>query len=303
MAEVDYIHAKKAGASERERKGLEVKLNGRSADFIIPSFATGCQLACTYCYVARHRAFGNPLEVYTNREAIWAAVKAHWLRQPVKVPNQCDPRLWTYDIGESTDCLTPAVVETTRWFIAKFLDETEAKPSFATKLAVGPRVLADISHRPRQARVRLSLSPQHIVSTLEVGTSPLAARLASINKLWELGYEVHLNFSPVVAYKGWVADYTELFQQVRESVRPEVLEQLACEVIFLTHHPKLHESNLSWRPEAEQLLWTPQWQETKVNERGGDVLRYQHGAKAKLVAKFKQLLAAELPEVRLRYIF
>lgn len=299
-----FIQTKKAGQTQRPRKGLVVRPNGRSADFIIPSFATGCELACSYCYVARHRPFGNPLERYENTEAIWQAVTAHWQALPPKaVPNQCDPTAWTYDIGESTDCLSPAVVATTRTFIERFLDETDAKPTFATKLATGPQVLEAIPHAPRQARIRLSLSPAAVIKQLEAGTSPLEARLVAIEKLHAMGYEVHLNFSPVVVYEGWVTDYIRLFKQIRLLVAPEVLRELACEVIFLTHHPKLHEANLAWRPAAEALLWTPQWQETKTNERGDAVLRYQARIKAQLVARFEQLLARHLPEVRLRYIF
>ena len=36
---------------------------------------------------------------------------------------------------------------------------------------------------------------------------------------------------------------------------------MACEIIFLTHHEKLHESNLRWNPEAEELMWNPDMQE------------------------------------------
>ena len=301
---VAFLQAKKASQTQRTRKGLVIRPNGRSADFIIPSFAVGCELACSYCYVARHRAYGNPLEVYDNRKAIWEAVKAHWESLPPKsTPNQCDPTAWTYDIGESTDCLSPAVVATTRWFIERFLDETDAKPTFATKLAVGPKVLDALPHAPKQARVRLSLSPAPVIKQLEAGTSPLEARLVAIEQLVAMGYEVHLNFSPVVVYEGWVGDYVRLFKQLQLVVSQDVLDQLACEVIFLTHHPRLHELNMRWRPEAEDLLWTPAWQEAKTNERGDAVLRYQHAMKAQLVTRFRQLLAEHLPGVRLRYIF
>lgn len=299
-----FIQTKKAGQTQRDRKSLVVRPNGRSADYIIPSFALGCELACSYCYVARHRPYGNPLELYENREAIWQAVKTHWQALPAKLtPNQCDPHHWTYDIGESTDCLSPAVVDTTRWFIERFLDETDAKPTFATKLAIGPQVLDAIPHAPRQARIRMSLSPAPIIKQLEAATSPLEARLVSIEKLYALGYEVHLNFSPVVVYEGWLADYSRLFQQIKAVVPRPVLQTLACEVIFLTHHPRLHELNLAWRPEAEALLWAPELQETKTNERGTEVLRYQHGLKAQFVRRFTQLLAQHLPEVPIRYIF
>jgi len=41
--------AKKNGSVQRERKGLVVRANGRSADWIMPSFAVGCGLVCAYC--------------------------------------------------------------------------------------------------------------------------------------------------------------------------------------------------------------------------------------------------------------
>lgn len=44
-----FMSAKKSGAIVRDRKGLQVRPNGRSSDFIIPSFAIGCPLVCAYC--------------------------------------------------------------------------------------------------------------------------------------------------------------------------------------------------------------------------------------------------------------
>ena len=58
----DYFRIKKSLASERIRRGLDIKPNGRSTDYIAPGLATGCSLACSYCYVARNRVFGNPIE-------------------------------------------------------------------------------------------------------------------------------------------------------------------------------------------------------------------------------------------------
>ena len=84
------------------RRSLQVKLNGRSADFIIPSFAVGCGQSCVYCYVNRHRPFGNPLYKYGNHSEIKATILQHYqsLRLP-KSPNQTDDVYYTYDIGMS----------------------------------------------------------------------------------------------------------------------------------------------------------------------------------------------------------
>ena len=302
---LEYLAAKKQGFdSTRSRKDLKVKDNGRSADFIIPSFAVGCELACSYCYVARHRPFGNPVHAYANREAIWKATLKHYRALASKQPNQCHPRKWTYDIGESTDCLSPAVVAQTNWFISQFGEHTDAVPTFATKISTGPKFLLPVKVQG-QARVRISLMPQHVATVVEVGTSRINARIKSINELVAMGYEVHVNFSPVIVYKGWVEDYRALMLELRETLTRESLAQLKAEVIFLTHHGKSHENNLQWLPEAEELLWTPQWQELKVNDRGDNqVLRYTaRRVKPAVIQAFRKLMSEVIPECELRYIF
>ncbi len=100
------------------------------------------------------------------------------------------------------------------------------------------------------------------------------------------GYEVHLNFSPVIYYEGWLEDYAALFDQVADSITPRTRAQLRAEVIFLTHNDQLHEVNLRWHPRAEGLLWVPELQEAKTSETGGRNVRYRHGLKGELVAEF-----------------
>lgn len=300
-----YQAAKKKGRSERVRKGLAPKPNGRSADFIMAGFATGCQLACGYCYVARHRAFGDPLETYTNLDAILAATKRHWQRLPAKEPNQVDPRYWVYDIGENTDCLTPAVRPLTLRTLDYFFGETQAKPTFATKVAGGSLLPELVGPERGMARVRASLMPAALAKVVEAGTSPVAARIEAVNEWVERGYEVHLNFSPVVATDTWKADYAGLFAAIDRVLTSAAKAQVKAEVIFLTHHPRAHELNLSWNPEAEALLWDPARQEGKTTHRGdGDVVRYRaFGVKDRVVAAFRRLLAAHLPYCPIRYIF
>ena len=297
----EFLKIKKSGVTSRERRGLTVRQNGRSTDFIAPGFATGCELACTYCYVARHRTIGNPLEQYTNLSDMWQAVSSHHFSLPAKTSNQCDPNYWTYDIGESTDCLSPANLDYTNWYISKFM-ETDAKPSFATKLAT-PSGLNPIPNKG-MARIRISVAPQNIITILEPATSNLKARLRSIQKLLDLGYEVHLNFSPITAYYGWVKDYTKLMQLIDTTISEDAKQQLKCEVIFLTHSNVLHNKHQGFFPQAEEMLWTPKWQETKTTQRGdSSVVRYDQRVKPNLISKFKELINLYMPYCQIRYIF
>lgn len=301
----NFMCSKKQGFLQRDRKQLAVKPNGRSADFIMANFAIGCDLGCTYCHISRHRPFGNPVELFNNKEEIWDATYNHWATLPRKiVPNQCDPVYWTYDIGEGTDCLAPSSAEHTRWFIKRFLLDSFAKPTFATKIPDANQLNPIGPCYRNRARVRVSLMPQETASIIEVGTMNMSRRIKAIDDILQLGYEVHINFSPVVAQVGWVNQYIELFKEIDATISRQAKEQLKCEVIFLTHHPKLHDLNLQWHAEAETLLWTPEWQERKVNERGDtNVLRYKYEIKKQLVYKFRQIVKEHLPYCEIRYIF
>jgi hypothetical protein len=145
------------------------------------------------CYVARHREFGNPLEKYTNLLEIYQAVVDHHSTLEQKQPNQCDPQFWTYDIGESTDCLLPDNINETNFFIQAYVRNTEVKPSFATKIAQ----LSKLMDCPieRRARIRFSLMPQRISDWVEVGTSQIHKRIEAIRNADAWGEKLIKNIS------------------------------------------------------------------------------------------------------------
>ena len=164
--------------------------------------------------------------------------------------------------------------------------------------------MPSLSYAPRgKTRIRFSLMPHAKAKLLEVRTSPISERIAAIDDFVAAGYEVHLNFSPVVITEGWQAGYDALFQQIDDTIGDRAKEQLAAEIIFLTHNERLHEVNLRWHPKAEELLWRPELQETKVSQGGGVNVRYRTGYKGRLVEEFQELLARRMPYCRVRYAF
>jgi spore photoproduct lyase len=284
------------------KSSLQAVPNSRSSDFIAPSHANGCAMACTYCYVSRQKGYANPITTFVNIEQIANYLRRHSARQGWRTePSQIDDKFWVYDIGCNNDCSVDAMVsDNVRDLVNLFRELPNAKATFATKFV--NRGLLDYDPQ-RKTRIRLSLMPQRIAKVVDVRTSPIAERLASLNDFYDAGYEVHVNFSPVIYYEGWQADYRELFVQLRDSVRPDVLSQLAAEIIFLTHNEKLHQVNLGWHPKGEELLWKPEAQEVKYSQMGGRNLRYKRGFKAGLVDEFCTLLEECVPECRIRYAF
>jgi len=298
----DWVKIKRTVLVLGVRKTLPVRPNGRSADFIAPGHASGCLGACLYCYVPRHKGFANPVTLFVNIEQIGAAIKKHAARQgPKAEPNQTDPHLWTYDIGENSDCSADALLsDNVRDLVALFKALPHAKATWATKFVNRDLLTWDPQGH---TRIRFSLMPADTARVLDVRTSPVAARLAAVNDFVEAGYEVHLNFSPVVVTDGWQAKYAELFEQIDAALSPRAKRQVAAEVIFLTHHAGLHDVNVRWHPKGEALIWRPDLQEAKTTGQGGDALRYRHGLKGSLVGEFRALLARKLPFCRVRYAF
>ena len=284
------------------KKSLTARPNGRSADFIAPSTANGCAMACAYCYVPRRKGYSNPVTVFANIEQITSYLARHIMRQGTKTqPDQCDPHAWVYDIGENSDCSVDAEIsDNVRDLVELFRLRPTAKASFATKYV--NRQLLDLNPAGR-TRVRFSLMPSRVAKLLDIRTHPVATRLAAMNDFVEAGYEVHVNLSPVVLYDGWLEDWRALLTDLGDAADERTRAQLAAEIIMLTHNKQLHEVNLRWHPKAEQLLWRPQLQEPKRSENGAVNVRYRAGHKRQELDRLQELITEVAPYLPVRYAF
>jgi spore photoproduct lyase family protein len=298
----DWVRNKREVLVLGEKKSLTARRNERSSDWIAPSTANGCAMACSYCYVPRRKGYANPITVFTNIEKIIGYLERHAGRQgPKPEPNQCDPVDWVYDIGENSDCSVDAMVsDNVRDLVDLFGRLANAKASFATKL-VNRELL---SYDPRGGtRVRFSLMPEGTSKLVDLRTSKVAERIAAMDDFVAAGYEVHLNLSPVIVQEGWLDDWAELLDQVADGTSPRTRQQLAAEIIFLTHNEGLHEVNLGWHPKGEDLLWRPDLQQAKRSQSGQWNVRYKTPWKGRWVQQLVDLLAERLPECRVRYAF
>ena len=284
------------------KKSISARKNTRSSNWVAPSHANGCAMACAYCYVARRKGYANPITTFVNIERILGYLKRHSAKQGDKLQaDQVDPRYWVYEIGENSDCSVDAAIsDNVKDIVTLFRSLPNAKATFATK-----RVNRELlTYDPQgKTRIRFSLMPERIAKVVDVRTSTISDRIAAINDFVEAGYEVHVNFSPVIFYEQWIEDYTELFGTLRDVLSEKAKQQLKCEVIFLTHNDQLHEVNMGWHPQAETLLWRPELQEEKRSQTGGVNVRYRRGFKGQLVRRFETLLREQMPYCTIRYAF
>ncbi len=170
-------------------------------------------MACSYCYVPRRKGFANPISIFVNIEQNCAYISRHAGRQGDKnSPDQIDPQFWVYDIGENGDCSVDAAISVNVGdFVHLFRTLPNAKSTFATKFVNRELLYYDPQLK---TRIRFSLMPQPISKVVDIRTSPITERIEAINEFVAAGYEVHLNFSPVIYYENWLIDYSDLFAQI-----------------------------------------------------------------------------------------
>lgn len=143
--------------------------------------------------------------------------------------------------------------------------------------------------------------PQNISDKLEPNTSKIIDRIKAIDAFIDCGYEVHINFSPVVVYDNWLEDYEYLFQMVDNYV--DYQNEVKCEVIFLTHNENKHNYNLANNITGESLLWNTDIQENKISQYGGKNIRYKHNLKAQYIKQWIDLHNKIINWNQIRYIF
>ena len=204
------------------RKAMEIRLSERSSDYISPSFGFGCLLKCSYCYMKRHLPEG--LTVAKNYGDILTAINNHaYFYADVKKPNQTDPEYVTYDIACNEDFALHAKYHEWQKIFEFFVEHPIAKATFATKII--PTKFLEFNPK-KKVRIRFSLMPQIIKEQLEPNTPDIIDRIKSVNKFIEAGYEVHLNFSPVVVFDDWLKHYAKLFALCDMHIKEEYKKNL-----------------------------------------------------------------------------
>lgn len=273
----------------QKTKTLITKDNNNSANCIAPNLIYGCFGGCvdTYCYMSRYN--GKRVFVNTNVDDIFNSV-VKWEEDYNKVPDQQDPKYTMVDIACNTDLvlMQKFLAEPLLDYIKRYDDHKQLNSTMATKY---PKLLKlDVNHFNKKPRVRVSLMPQKYADILEPKMQDVKSRIKDVNRLKKLGWEVHLNYSPLIFYPGWKDEYKELFQLVSA-----IAGENMCEVIALTNH-----NNQMTRAsdDAKDLMK----RSCEVKNKAG-VMRYPVKHKTRLLSEFKEIYTKYFSLSTIRYIF
>lgn len=290
------IEKKNSVIQKVNRKTMKIRPSGRSSDYISPSFGYGCLLKCSYCYMKRNKPEG--LTVAQNIEDILTAINNHAMFDTIEKPNQTDSDYITYDIACNEDFALHSKYYDWKKIFQFFVDHPVAKATLATKII--PINFLEFDPK-RKIRIRFSLMPQNISSIVEPNTPDIIDRIKAVDAFIEAGYDVHLNFSPVIVNDNWIEEYKLLFDMCNDYI--ENKENVKAEVIFLTHNEKKHIYNITNNIPGEELLWKPEIQEHKTSQYGGVNVRYKVSYKKNCIDLFKDLHDNIIPWNKIRYIF
>lgn len=273
----------------QKTRTLVTKPNNNSANCIAPNVIYGCFGGCvnTYCYMSRYN--GTRVFVNENVDEIFNSV-VEWEKTYIKVPDQQDPRYTMVDIACNSDLvLMQKHMPIPLYDYLRMYDKHEnLNSTMATKY---PELLTlDVSSFNKKPRVRVSVMPQKYSDILEPKMSKIVSRLEDINRLKELGWEVHINYSPVIFVKDWVKQYDGLFSDVKN-----IAGENKCEVIALTNHKS---QMVRSSPEAQEIM---KWSSEIKNKQG--VMRYPLSYKGRWIEEFKELYSSYFNLDTIRYIF
>ena len=273
----------------QKTKTLATKDNNNSANCIAPNLVYGCFGGCvdTYCYMSRYN--GHRVFVNENVDDIFNSV-VEWEKGFTKVPDQQDPIYTMVDVACNTDLVLMQryLPEPLIDYLKRYDNHPTLNSTMATKY---PSLLKlDVKKFNKKPRIRVSLMPQRFADVLEPKMQKVARRIPEINRLKDLGWEVHVNYSPLVFYKKWKEDYSELFKMVKD-----VAGVNKCEVIALTNHA----NQMARSSEAARELMSLSYE---VKNSSG-VMRYPLKHKTRLLEEFKELYSQYFDLNTIRYIF
>ena len=294
--------------------------NGNSTDFL-PTLmmSEGCGFGCTYCYTERHyknnymKLFGDVFKVVDmmaetmgNLE-FWRSKMQSLCRKDFE--RHRDPKhsdFVTFDLGCDSDCTLDNQMTMHDGYAGHVVDVMNrasliphCMTSFATKSAAVDSFVRHVQ-RPGHHRIRLSLMPESHRRILEINTANITARLEAVNKLVRAGFEVHINLSPIVVTENYETEYPDLLQLIDDVLTPEAKQQMAYEVIFLTHTTGESEIVQQYAPKAHNMMCNGVLPLVpKPNK--PNVLSYSRPDKKRLKLQLQEWVEQITPYARIRY--
>ena len=253
--------------------------NHKVSDWLVPYTSSGCRAMCLYCYLVCNYNKCAYLRLFVNREQM--------MDKLIKVSLKASmPQ--TFEIGSNSDLvLENAITNNLIWTIENFAKEGRGFLTFPTKFDMVKGLLS-LDHRGKTIS-RMSVNPIDIIRRVELGTSPLGARITALNAMAEAGYPVGLLIAPVILLPNWKAQYGRLIDQLADTLSEKVKRSGFIEVIFMTYSFVQNAINLEAFPNA-----LPIFDQSLMTGRGRGKYCYKPEVRADAEAFLREQIGTKL---------
>lgn len=269
------------------RKSMKYTPNHKVSDFLVPYTSSGCTAMCLYCYLVCNFNKCSYLRLFVNREQMMTKL--------LKTARQAEQDV-VLEIGSNSDLvLENTITGNLEWTIDHFGRSQKGFLTFPTKFDMVDPLLG-LNHRGRTI-MRMSVNPEEIIRKVELGTSPLKARLKALNKMVDAGYKVGMLIAPVVLTDNWKELYAGLLDQLSDELSPKAREQLFIEIIFMTYSYVHRAINGDAFPNAVEL-----YDQALMTGRGRGKYCYRESARIEGEDYLREQLALKLKEVPIIYV-
>lgn len=261
--------------------------NHKVSDWLVPYTSSGCRAMCLYCYLVCSYNKCAYLRLFVNREQMLDNL----LKKDAAafVPQ-------TFEIGSNSDLLLEnTITNNLPYTIERFGREGLGNLTFPTKFdMVNP--LLNLNHQGKTI-FRMSVNPPEIISRIELGTSPLPARIRALNDMAEAGYPVGLLIAPVILLSDWKRLYGELIDCLADELSDKVTQNGFIEIILMTYSFVQNAINTDAFPNAVQLL-----DRETMTGRGRGKYCYRNDIRAEAESFLREKLSQQLGTMPILYI-
>ena len=243
---------------------------------------------CMYCYLVCNYNKCAYLRLFVNREQM--------LDKIIRVNNKSDEEL-TFEIGSNSDLiLENTITGNLVWTIENFIEKTEkGNLTFPTKFDMVDPIL-NLNHDGRII-IRVSVNPQEIIRSIEIGTSPLKNRVNAINKLKEADYKVGILIAPIILVDNWKEEYQKLIEYLSENLSEKVKNEVFFEIIFMTYSYIHNAINTEAFPNSPIL-----YDKDKMTGRGKGKYTYKKEIREEAELFIRMLMNQHFPNNEIKYI-
>lgn len=269
------------------RKTHKYEPNHKVSDFLVPFTSSGCSAMCLYCYLVCNYNKCSYLRLFVNREQMMDKL----LKKANSSPNDL-----TFEIGSNSDLvLENTITGNLEWTIKNFAQNDKGFITFPTKFAMVEPFLK-LDHRGRTI-MRMSVNPQFIIQKAEIGTSSLKNRIKALNIMCDAGYKVGLLIAPVILVDDWMAQYSELIEQLSDELSDKVKKEIFIEIIFMTYSYVHRAINSEAFPNAIEL-----YDKTLMTGRGRGKYCYRDHIRKQSEQFLRERISQKLGNIPIIYV-